>query len=57
MHGEKVIGSMEKERNGLNNITNYNFGLWDQRLFYINKKILIKKNLIIRKAGCIFLII
>ena len=37
MHGEKVIGSMEKERNGLNNITNYNFVLWDQRLFYINK--------------------
>ena len=22
MHGKKVIGSMEKERNGLNNITN-----------------------------------
>ena len=39
MYGEKVIGSMEKERNGLNNITNYNFVLWDQRLFYINKKI------------------
>ena len=38
MNGEKVIGSMEKERNGLNNLTNNNLELWNQRLFYINKK-------------------
>ena len=39
MNGEKVIGSMEKERNGLNNLSNNNLELWNQRLFYINKKI------------------
>ena len=38
MNGEKAIGSMEKERNGLNNLTNNNLELWNQRLFYINKK-------------------
>lgn len=30
MNGEKVIGSMEKERNGMNNLTNNNFELWNQ---------------------------
>ena len=39
MNGQKVIGSMEKERNGLNNLANNNLELWNQRLFYINKKI------------------
>ena len=38
MNGEKAIGSMEKERNGLNNLTNNNLELSNQRLFYINKK-------------------